>query len=304
MAHRETEKPLELPSSRQLILPVFRALKELGSSGTVSEIKTKITELAGLTDKQLEVPHAGAGANTEIDYRLHWARAYLKKYGVIDNSERGVWVLTSKGIALETLDPKEVVRQVNQQIKAARDAQTNSSKAAIGDHRDESAGGDFGQDTDNWKSTLNSILLRLSSSGFERLVQRLLRESGFTEVVVTGKKDDGGIDRKGIIRLGGLLSFPIIFQAKKWKGSVGAKEIRDFRGAMVGRVEKGLFVTTGTFTPAAEREAARDGAPLIDLVDGDQLLTRLKELGVGVKIRVVQSEEVEVDHDWFKTLEA
>ncbi|MEZ4866368.1 MAG: restriction endonuclease [Caldilineaceae bacterium] len=137
---------------------------------------------------------------------------------------------------------------------------------------------------------------------FERLVQRLLRESGFIQVEVTGKSGDGGIDGKGIMRLGGLLSFHVIFQCKRYQGAVGAGQVRDFRGAMVGRADKGLLITTGNFTKDAVREATRDGAPAIDLIDGDLLVDKLKELSLGIKTTLVQVEQVEVDRDWFGAL--
>ena len=127
----------------------------------------------------------------------------------------------------------------------------------------------------------------------------LLRESGFVQVEVTGRTGDGGIDGKGIMRLGGLLSFHVIFQCKRYRDTVGVGHVRDFRGAMVGRADKGLLVTTGNFTKDAVREATRDGAPAIDLIDGDQLVDKLKELELGVHTKVVEVEHVTIDRDWI-----
>jgi restriction system protein len=101
------------------------------------------------------------------------------------------------------------------------------------------------------------------------------------------------------MRLGGLLSFHVIFQCKRYKGAVSSSQIRDFRGAMVGRADKSLMITTGNFTRDAEREATRDGAPAIDLIDGDLLADKLKELSLGIQTRLVTVEKVEVDHEWF-----
>jgi restriction system protein len=154
---------------------------------------------------------------------------------------------------------------------------------------------------EEWKVKLHHILTReVDANTFERLTQRLLRESGFVSVEVTGRTGDGGIDGKGIARIHGLMSFHVIFQCKKYQGSVTAGAIRDFRGAMVGRADKGLFITTGTFTPAAVKEATRDGAPPIDLVDGDELAEKLKQLGLGINREMV--EKVTVDDVWFKNL--
>ena len=132
----------------------------------------------------------------------------------------------------------------------------------------------------------------MEPAAFERLCQLLLRESGFDKVRVTGKSGDGGIDGVGTVRLGGLLGFPVIFQCKRYQGSVSSSTMRDFRGAMVGRADRGLIITTGTFTRDAQAEAVRDGAPPIDLLDADQLLDKLKELGLGVNVEMIEKVSV------------
>ena len=155
------------------------------------------------------------------------------------------------------------------------------------------------EEAETWRDELYRILTQeVSPDGFERLAKRILRESGFTQVEVTGKSGDGGIDGKGIMKIGGLMSFHVVFQCKRYQRSVSASDIRDFRGAMIGRADKGLFITTGTFTRDAVQEAIRDGAPPLDLVDGDQLADKLLELALGVKTEIV--EEVVVDQEWFK----
>jgi restriction system protein len=153
-----------------------------------------------------------------------------------------------------------------------------------------------------WRDEILDALLEMEPSAFERLVQRLLRESGFIQVEVTGRSGDGGIDGKGIMRLGGLLSFHVIFQCKRYRGSVAVSQVRDFRGAMVGRADKGLLITTGNFTKEAAKEATRDGAPAKDLIDGDQLIDKLKELGLGVKTKRIEVEKITVDRDWILSI--
>jgi len=153
-----------------------------------------------------------------------------------------------------------------------------------------------------WQEELLGVILKMTPSAFERLIQRLLRESGFVQVEVTGQSGDGGVDGHGIMRLGGLLSFHVIFQAKRWKGAVGSSQVRDFRGAVVGRADKGLLITTGAFTKDAIKEATRDGAPAIDLVDGDQLVEKLKQLSLGVSTKKIEVEQVSVDPKWFSSL--
>jgi restriction system protein len=279
---------VEIPTYDALMNPVIQALKNLGGSGTIEEIYNKVAEIMELSDEQLEVLHnPEKGGQTEVEYRLAWARTYLKKYGVIDNSSRGVWALTPMGNKIDRVNRKEVVHVVREQMKKAKQAAEEEIEEP---------------DELSWREELLDTLLKMEPSAFERLIQRILRESGFVQVEVTGRSGDGGIDGKGIMRLGGLLSFHVIFQCKRWQGAVGASQVRDFRGAMVGRADKGLLITTGNFTKDATREATRDGAPAIDLIDGDQLLDKLKELELGVQTRKVEIEQVTIDHDWFSSM--
>lgn len=145
-----------------------------------------------------------------------------------------------------------------------------------------------------------ATLLEMQPDAFERLCQRVLRESGFIQVEVTGRSGDGGIDGHGLVRLAGLISFPVIFQCKRYKNTISSPVVRDFRGAMVGRADKGLIITTGRFTQDASQEATRDGAPPIDLIDGEQLIDKLKDLKLGVATR--QVEVVEVNTGWFAAI--
>jgi restriction system protein len=130
----------------------------------------------------------------------------------------------------------------------------------------------------------------------------LLRESGFIQVEVTGRSGDGGIDGKGVVRIGGILSFHVVFQCKRYKGSVPTSAIRDFRGACVGRADKGLIITTGTFTRDARIEAQRDGATPIDLIDGEELVEKLKDLEIGIEVKEKVVEEVTILKDYFEKL--
>tara|TARA_Y100001938_G_scaffold140187_1_gene208043 strand:- start:111 stop:845 length:735 start_codon:yes stop_codon:yes gene_type:complete len=230
---------------------------------------------------------------TKIGYRLAWARTYLKKAGYLENSSRGVWALTEKARSIDSIDPKTVVSQVRQNDELSqRDSKDDCERVVDSEKPDEVL---------LWRERLHKLLIdEMSPDAFERLTQRMLRESGFIHVEVTGRTGDGGIDGKGIARINGLMSFHIAFQCKKYKGSVGAPEIRDFRGATVGRADRGLFITTGSFTKAAIEEANRDGVAPIDLIDGDQLADKLKELSFGVKTELV--EKVSVVDDWFLSL--
>ncbi len=286
-----------IPTFDQLINPLFKALKLLGGSATIDESYEKVIELMSLSDDILDIPHGKSGSQSEVAYRLAWARTYLKKYGIIENSSRGVWSLVNDAKDLDSLDSREIVRVVREQ-SIKKDSYIDS--ICQSDDNLENDGVEKPDEIKGWREKLKNILFSLDAQAFERLTQRLLRESGFIHVEITGRTGDGGIDGKGIVRMNGILSFHMIFQCKKYQGSVTAGHIRDFRGAMQGRADKGLFITTGVFTRDAVKEATRDGAPPIDLVDGEQLIDKLRELGMGVKEIIIR--DYEIDEEWFKRI--
>jgi restriction system protein len=167
----------------------------------------------------------------------------------------------------------------------------------------EQAGDEADAGSDLWKDELLSRIKALTPAAFERLCQRLLREAGVEQVRVLGGAGDQGIDGVGRVRLG-LLSFPVYFQAKKHDKIVTPSAVRDFRGTMAGRGEKGLLITTASFTPAAYSEATRDGVTPIDLIDGNELCDLLKRHGVGVSVTErTPVEDVIVDQSFWETFE-
>ncbi len=284
---------MEVPPYEKLMNPVIEALHHLGGSASVTELLDQVITDQGITQEVAEQPHPGRSNQTEIAYRLAWARTYLKKYGMITNSARGVWALTPRGHETRTVDPQAVQRFVREQWSRESKGRTDSSE--VDERQTEPETGE--EETASWRETLMATLLEMPPDAFERLCQRLLRESGFIQVEVTGRSGDGGIDGHGLVRLAGLISFPVIFQCKRYRNTISSSVVRDFRGAMVGRAEKGLIITTGSFTRDASSEATRDGAPPIDLIDGEQLIDKLKDLKLGVTTK--QVEVVEVNPEWF-----
>lgn len=284
-----------LPTFDKMMIPLLKALQKLGGSATVEELDNQVFEDLNFTEEMLEIPHKNSASRSELSYRLAWARTYLKQYGVIDNSPRSVWSFASTYHRdISTLCPREITKFVRDQQRKKR-----SSIITDTDHttaRDENV---FRDDMMQWKDKLRETLLNLSPKAFESLTLRLLRESGFSHVEVTGKSGDNGIDGKGIFRYNGIISFHMIFQCKRYKNSIDPSLIRDFRGAMQGRADKGLFITTGKFTAAAKKEATRDGAPAIDLIDGDALIEKLIELELGIKKKIITTYEYEIDEEWF-----
>ncbi len=271
-----------MPTHAEILWPALLALRETGRSATIDEHAAAFLSICDMPEEVAALPHGDSG-RTELEYRLAWARTSRKRAGFLKNSQRGVWSVTGAGTKATEADVRAALARQRQEDAAARTR-----------HRPEGGAGEEG-----WKDRLLGILLALSPDAFERLTKRLLREAGFTRVEVTGRTGDGGIDGTGILQLN-LISFPVLFQCKRVRGSIPAAQIRDFRGAMMGRSDKGLFVTTGSFTTEARREATRDGAPPIELIDGPELCELLRRHGLGVRVRTV--EVIEPDGDWFRQI--
>jgi restriction system protein len=284
-------KRTSLPPRSDYYVAAVHCLRARGGSATIEEMEEDVAEKLNLSEAARAIPH-GDGRRTQFQYELAWVRTYLKWAGAVENSERGVWHLTPSGQRMSDDELRGVWKRI-----VADQRQRRKQKVAI------EPTGDEEQEIPEvpWKERLLDILLALDPKAFERLCQRLLRESGFIKVEITGRSGDGGIDGVGVLRLN-LLSFQILFQCKRWKGSVGASTVRDFRGAMIGRADKGLVLTTGSFTADARREATRDGAPAIDLVDGDGLCDLLKAAKIGVTVTLI--EEVRIDETAFAAFRA
>ncbi len=289
-----------VPSYDKLLWPTLRAVRSLGGSARIDEMVEKVIEQEGFSDEQVAVLHKD-GPRSEVEYRIAWARTYLKGMGALDNPQRGVWITTERGKELEEHE-LEPLRQAY--VLKLRKERTSKKKAATQAGADVDADvEDAGDETDDWREELIASLLKMSPEAFEHLSKRLLRAAGFINTNVTGRPGDGGIDGVGVYRLS-LVSFPVFFQCKRYKGSVTPDKVRDFRGAMAGRGDKGLLITTGTFTLEAKKEATRDGAPPIDLIDGERLCDLLKEHQLGVRTTLRTIEDVEVNTEFFATLTA
>ncbi|HBT34583.1 MAG TPA: restriction endonuclease, partial [Hyphomonas sp.] len=291
-------EPKKFPELPKLMLATLNALRDLGGSASLHELDERIIELEGVSEEE-QAYTMPDGETLKLKYYLSWARTYLKRGGALENSARGVWGLTDLGETIHSVVATEAIyRQVNEEEKqrakekrAAKkqEAEAKAERKLLRESSvilPETISPEINADeddtiSDDWKDDLLAILKAMDPAAFERLSQRLLREAGFTKVEVRGKTGDGGIDGVGVLRVN-LVSFQVYFQCKRYKGSVGSKEIRDFRGALMGRADKGLFITTGTFTSQASDEATRDGATAIDLIDGDRLCDLLKQYDLGV----------------------
>lgn len=256
--------------------PVLDALRRLGGSGSPDEVAERIAKDLSLSDEiQNELLPSG-----ESRYRnqVHWARFYLVRDGLLNSSKRGVWSLTERG-RTTTLSPDESREIFTKWARVFREqSRTTTKPEPVPEQFPEETGPASG----DYRTEVIKLLLSLPPSGFERLSQRVLREAGFTQVVVTGSTGDGGIDGYGTLQVNPLVSFKVLFQCKRCSKSVSPSQVRDFRGAMAGRADKGIIITTGTFTAEARREASRDGVVAIELIDGEKLVEMLEELELGL----------------------
>lgn len=279
----------QVPNYATLIEATYKALKELGGSGRNDEINKKVYQILKLSDNILEILHTGRTTFSEVDYRLAWARTLLKNYGAIINSARSVWVVAPEFSNINEVSGEEVEKS-KYKSKTPSDIFTKSQEMDKGNMPSEDI-----IEIKTWRQQLYEILMNMNPYAFERLTQRLLRESGFTDVEVTKRSGDGGIDGYGKLKINGIIGFNIAFQCKRYQGTVGAPEIRDFRGSLTRNIEKGLFVTTGTFSAAAKEEAANIGKQQIDLIDGETFLDMLAEYSIGLK----EVKDYEIDEEYF-----
>ena len=272
--------------------PTLQALVDLGGSGRAAEVVDRVAATLKLSEAEL----AETTTNGESRFRnqVAWARFYLAKFGCIDSSRRGVWSLTDKGrgaVPMSHAQALAAFESVREQFAETPkpDAKSTAPLPAMDDT------------PATYRAQLSERLRGLTASAFERFAQRLLREAGFEQVTVTGKSGDGGIDGIGILQVNPLVSFKVLFQCKRYSGTnvVTPSHVRDFRGSMTGRADKGIIISTGAFPAEARKEATRDGAPPIELIDGEKLIDMCEQLELGLKAR----QTFDLDDSVFAELE-
>lgn len=284
----EVEMSRKGPQFIRFFKPIIEVLKDSGGSGTAAEVIDSVIEKMQIPESEQEVMLKGG--QPRVRNQIQWARFYLSSAGYIDSSKRGVWSLTEEGMSVEskTFDDIRMFKEVHKTFSKPKKTQEKPNPPLSETDEKEIEPLDY-------KTTLLDLIKSLPPDGFERLSQRLLRESGFQKVTVTGKTGDGGIDGVGILQVNPFVSFNVLFQCKRYQGAVNPSQIRDFRGAMMGRADKGIIITTGTFTLEAKKEARRDGAPPIELVDGDTLVQMFEQLQLGLIPRTT----FDVDEKFF-----
>ncbi len=278
-----------LETMRTIPMPVHR-----------TEIGDAVADRLGLTPAERAVMEPGDGATRSyVNWVSEFACNDLKHVGVCEQPSRGLYQLTDLGQTISSDEVEKLhrrrVREYNEKRKKA-DAisadESDSSHAEVDEHLE-----------DNWVQQLLDRLMNVTPKAFEHLAGALLRAAGFDDVRVTGGSGDGGIDGIGVYRPSGLISFHTAFQCKRYQGSVGASTVRDFRGSFIGQADRGIIITTGTFTKSAREEAGKAGAPPVDLVDGEALSDLLKQHRLGVRVIERTVEDVFIDDAYFDQFE-
>ena len=286
----------DLPKHDDLFWPVIRAFRKLDGSADNDQLVETVIEILGLPDELTALPHK-SGPQSEIGYRIAWVKSWLKWGGIVDNPSRGVWVLTERGRGATEEEVNDVWRRRRAEAAAKRKTKVEiASEDNVVEAPETEELEKYSED--DWQAALLDVLKGMEAKVFERLARLLLLSLNFSHVEVVGRSGDGGIDLLEIIRLNNVLSFRVLVQCKRYKDTVGPGEIHNFRGAMQGRTDKGIFITSGRYTREARHEASRDGVPAVDLIDGEGLCGLLKDLGLGVETRMV--ERVTINHEFFE----
>ncbi len=275
---------------------VLSALRDLGSSAKPKEVYAWIAERQPVPKEEIE--GATKGGQSKFENQVSWARFYLAKAGLIDTEQRGVWVLTEEGRRTELSHDGALAlfKTVHERFQGEGGAFGNTLTETSVDEADASAPDEkLFVNQDAIQEELVRILRGITDKGFEELCARLLRHIDFENLKVTGQTGDHGIDGEGFLLINRFVRIKVMFQCKRYAGTVQVKEIRDFRGALQGRAERGILLTTGTFTKGAREEAARENATAIELVDIDRLLELLIEEGLGVR----ESKALTIDREFF-----
>ncbi len=285
------------PEFVQWFGPLLNALRELGDSGKPREISDRIAKTLNLSDELLDAVNEKSGGSKFYN-QVAWARQYLVWEGLLDSSKYGTWKLTDEGkkAHLSEEQAHKIVRKW-QKIKQGQRKQKAEVVQKQNDNGESVVPPDDSGDSDLLNLELIDVLRSLSPEGFEKVCKELLRESNFENVEVTKRGGDEGIDGFGTLEINPFVSLKVIFQCKRYKqgNTVSRAQIGDFRNAMLGRAEKGIMITTSTFSQQAIKEANRDGADKIELVDGEKLVEMFEKVELGLKRKTVY----EIDHNFF-----
>src|SRR3989338_7429572 len=300
---------MTIPDYQTIMLPLLKIAGDK-KEHSIREAIDHICDLFKLSEQERKevLP---SGRSYIIDNRVGWARTYLKKAGLLEDTRRSYFRITDKGAEVLAKSPTEINIKFLQQFsefnefRKKKDEGEEEQEQVIQEETSQTPQELLEYGYQKIKRDLAQELIELvkkaSPRFFEQLVIELLLKMGYGGSLkdagkAIGQSGDGGID--GIIKEDKLGLDVIYIQAKRWEAVVGRPEIHKFVGALVGqRAKKGVFITTSGFTREAQ-EYAKTIEQKVILIDGDNLAQLMIENNIGVSS--VNSYEIKkIDSDYF-----
>lgn len=273
------------------VVAIIKALQDFGGPTKSSLVKEKASEYSFFTDSDRE--RKSPNGKSQLDFRLQWAMSNLKKAGLLHSPKRGIWDLTQLGkeVNLNNFDVWDDVYAISttlwEEARSQKLAQKEQNQTSL---TTQSVDEDTITDSDDaelWREQLLTKLQEMNPYKFEELIVNLMRKIGI-RMETTSKSNDSGIDGIGYLRTPELMTYKIVLQTKRFStGQVTGPDISNFAGTISGHnADRGIFVTTSSYTKDAISRS-RQGANLITLVDGDELVDLLLEYEMGVSEKTI-----------------
>ena len=295
---------MALPKYYGFYGPFLKMIKD-GQIHDIKEIRQGIVQMLNLTNEDI-TDRLPSGKQSILDNRIGWAKTYLKKAGLVDNPLRGRYILTEEGKKAlpdaDIIDDNYLKRYKSfREFTSSEEIITNTNEA-VNKSPEEILEDSFKTLNDSLAQDLMTEIMKLSPIDFEHLVVKLLLKMGYgsgidTDALVTQASNDGGID--GIIKEDKLGFSSIYIQAKQWDPArtVDRPAIDTFIGALTrNHANKGLFITTASFSSGAKTAA---DATNVVLVDGKQLTRLMIAHNLGVSVEHIY-ELKKIDSDFFE----
>jgi len=251
-----------IPSEKDIELPLLQELEAVGGEARPRTLYDRMAKhFPHLTAADRKARHPKSGITIWTN-RVQWARQHLVNKGEIDASTYGIWKITAKGEAR-----LEAVSHPTPQRRPL----TLPTFSML-----------FERERQQIRAQLHELLMNLDPQQFEVFAGKLLESVGFTEVEITKYVGDGGIDGYGNLEMG-VVKVKAAFQVKRWRNNVPPAEVNQFRGAIQGEFDQGIFITTSDFSEEAKKASSKRGAVPIVLINGDRILDIMLERGLGVR---------------------
>ena len=299
-----------MPTHQQLVVPILKAVNNLGGSAKTNEIIETVLEILPDAEQLLQVAYPNRPQDSVLISRIAWGRSTAKRIGGLEQPAQGMYLLTESGEEILKLSDDDAFTKIQELDREAYRARRNQKELEPGSETPEaredvpdedilSDSSEEAKDSD-WKSQLLNRLHQLPPEGFEKFIIYLLRRQGL-QLQHTGGSGDEGVDAIGTAPLSPVLSSRVAVQIKRYAPEgkpIGRETVALFqRDAQTKGAERAIIVTLSRFTEPA-RKAATSTVPTVDLISGDRLAELIRADGEsGVKLRPT------VEPKWFDKFE-